>query len=117
MLPYSDVFEQLNQTVVSQLAEKTSILFIPKQTDGSEQSVIPIKGIITQPRPEDLLAGGIDGSTNVFLFVDYESITPNPQRGDIIVIDTVCYDIAQPKIDPIGGARLILKKNGSTYNA
>jgi hypothetical protein len=93
------------------------VLFIPQTTDGSEQSVIEIQGIVSQPKPEDLLPGGIDGNTNIFLFVDYTNIVPNPQRGDVIVIDSVCYDIGQFKIDVIGGARLILKKNGSTYNA
>lgn len=117
MLPYASEFDALNQIVIDQLAATTTILFIPQQTSGSEQSVIPIQGIITQPRPEDLLAGGTDGSTNVFLFVDYEAITPSPQRGDVIVIDSICYDVAQPKVDAVGGARLILKKNGATYNA
>lgn len=111
------MFEQLNQIVIQQFAELTTSLFLPKQTDGSENSVIAIQGIITLPKPEDLLPGGIDGTTNIFFFVDYTSITPNPQRGDVVVIDTVCYDITQLKIDPIGGAILILKKNGSTYNA
>jgi hypothetical protein len=117
MLPYQTLFEQLNQVVVQQFGEVTTVLFLPKQTDGSEESVIEIEGIITVPRPEDFLPGGTEGTTNVYLFVDYTSIIPNPLRGGVIVIDTVCYDIGQFKIDAIGGARLLLKKNGATYNA
>jgi hypothetical protein len=111
--PFQTAFQQLNTICVSTFGEQTNVNFYPKQSDiFTGNTPIAIQGIVKLPKPEDVLAGGPMGTANVLLFVDYESITPNPQRGDQIVIDTDVYFIDDLKIDEVGGAFLILKNTG-----
>jgi hypothetical protein len=113
MLPYQNMFEQLNQICVNTFGEQTTINFYPQQSDDNTgPTPIAIQGIVRLPKPEDLLIGGSPGTANVSLFVDYESITPRPKRGDQIVIDSVVYFVDDIKIDEVGGTFLILKNTG-----
>ena len=103
---FNDLVASLDSTCLNIFGETAS--FQPQ----TGEAPITITGI-TSPPPmlEDALSGGTTGVTNVYFFVRFEDITPNPRRGDVLTYGGVTYDITDVLVDRGGGALLKLRRN------
>ncbi len=84
-----------------------SATFIPQDNSGSQN----ISGIIRNPAmDEDFTPGSSQGTSVVRFFVRFANITPQPRKGDVVVINGISYMIVDASADTEGGAVLVLKK-------
>jgi hypothetical protein len=100
-------FIVMQQSLINNPDLQVPVTFTPAAT-GTPQA---ITGVLKRT-PEMEAMQQAFGSTNMFLFVRWADITPNPQRGDSIVVNDFTYEIGELEVDRVGGATLKLKRNG-----
>jgi hypothetical protein len=84
--------------------------FTPQDGAGGWLNPQTILGIILRPAmPEDFPPGFGPGSANVRFWVNFETLSPSPQRGDQIALDGVTYVLEEVDADIGGGAVLKLR--------
>jgi hypothetical protein len=96
----------MQQVLINNPDLQVSCTFTPAATDTPQT----ITGILKRT-PEMEAMQQAFGSTNMFLFVRWADITPNPKRGDSIVVNDFNYEIGELEIDRAGGAVLKLVRN------
>lgn len=107
-MAWNDLLSAINDVCVStfgvQAATQTAT-FQPR----SGGSPISINGIIA---PAPLLEQALPGTSGVNVvrfFVNFLEISPRPQKGDTVILDSITYDIFEVDVDVSGGATLKLR--------
>ena len=72
---------------------------------------VNITGIIApDAMAEDVLPGGLQGTSVVRFFVRFADLSPAPAKGDRLTLNGIRYDIFEVNVDVAGGAVLKLRQ-------
>jgi len=107
MLPWQAAFADLNHSIIATFP--TAASFYPQGGDGSP---ISITGALTDPPSlEGFLPGSSQGTNIIHFLIYYPDVSPAVQKGDVIRINAISYDVADNPIDSGGGCVLKLRRN------
>jgi len=103
-MPWSDAVSAVDTACLATFGIPAT--FTPQDGSGAQA----ITGIIQDPAmAEDYVPGSVQGTAVVRLFVRFAALTPAPQRGDVITINGIVYNVFEVDVDPHGGAVLKLR--------
>jgi hypothetical protein len=95
-------FANAQNIIINTPSLQQTVTFTPAATH-TPQTIFAV--FVKPPMMEEVAPGN---TTVVFLFVRWADITPNPQRGDGIQINSFTYNIENVEVDRVGGAVLRL---------
>lgn len=78
-------------------------------TQAATQEQTTINGIIAKPPLMEEITPFVQDVTNVYFFVRYVDLSPQPIEGDLINLNGSNYFISQVLADQVGGATFRLK--------
>ena len=106
MSVYSDSAAQRDADLLATFGE--AVTFTPQDGSGAQS----ITGIPVQPgMPEDVPPGFGKGTTNLRLWLNIQTITPTPQKGDAVTFNGKVYTLGEVDPDVDGGAVFRLIRN------
>ena len=107
MSAWSDADADLSRTVIAEFDPDTA--FLQPMAGGDP---VAIHGSIADsPMLEPFGPGSSMGTSVVYFFVFMPDITPQPQKGDIVTLNGVTYDISETPTVENGGSTLQLRRN------
>jgi hypothetical protein len=81
-----------------------SATFIPQDGSGAQQ----IQAIVMPPGMAEEVMGGA-GTAVLRLWVDFQSLAPQPAEGDTFTVGAVTYVVARVEAEPLSTGGAVLK--------
>lgn len=103
--PFTAIVNQMDNNAIKILGGVVTT-FTPQDNSGSQT----VNGLIANPAMfEDYTPGSTTGTDVIRLFVRFANISPQPQKGDVFVVNGITYMVQEGTADVEGGAILKLR--------
>jgi len=105
-MSFTDLAAKLDQACIDTFGV-TANLYPQTQPE----TAVPITGIFSTPSMLEEIAPGF-GVAVIRFFVRQQDITPQPNHGDQLEVNSVRYDVYEAETDAVGGCTLKLRIKG-----
>src|SRR5271154_2044000 len=104
-----NLVDNIDDACLNLFGESATLLPLASHGGGS----YPVTGIVKTPAvEEEYLSGSTQGVNTIRFFVRFADLTPQPQVGDQVNLNSILYNIFDIKVDVEGGAVLVLRRRG-----